>query len=111
MDTAHFIEHLRQDACAFEAAWVEENQRHGRGALVFFLLDKKETAVNELECRYWTLEEIRSLLRDLTVEDEFAFRWIIDCEETGGLPVIILSPGGATGSFDLCFHRLRAVAD
>ncbi len=110
MDVNVLLEHLRQEPTAFAAVWEEEAQQHGRGALVFYPAREEGEGVEGTECEYWTLDEIRSRLRDLGLEDEFPLRWLVECDETRGLPVIIVSPDRQPGFYNLCFHRLSRPA-
>jgi hypothetical protein len=63
-----------------------------------------------MDCEFWTLDDIRSRLRALRVEDEFPLRWLLECDQMNGLPVIIISPDRQPGYYNLCFHRLRRAA-
>ncbi len=111
MNADKLLEQIRRESFVFETAWAEEIRQHGRGALVFLPAEHEEGANGLAECEYWTLGEIRSSLRDLGAEDEFTLRWLLDCENNGGLPVIILAPDAQAGNFNLCFHRLKSVPD
>lgn len=111
MDIDSIVEYIRQDTVLFASAWNEELQRHGRGAIVI-LPPGKESPEEDVKVEFWTVEELRSSLRSLKAEDEFVYRWIRECEEEGGLPVMVLAHHPtAPSSYELVFHRFVAPPD
>ncbi len=111
MDIDDIVDYIRHDAALFASAWNQELRYHGRGAIVI-LSPGTPSGSSDVKVEFWTVDEIRSSLRVLNTEDEFVFRWIHQCEEEGGLPVMVLAPSaGDPGTFDLCFHRFVAPPD
>lgn len=111
MNVDDIVECIRQDTALFASAWNDEFLRFGRGAMVI-LPPQPSVASSGAQLEFWTVDEIRATLRMLRSEDEFAFRWIHQCEEEGGLPVMVLSPDlSAPGSYELCFHRFMATSE
>ncbi len=111
MDVDEIVEYIRHDAALFASAWNEELRRHGRGAIVI-LAPGPAAKSDRVKVEYWTLQEIRTALRELKKEDEFVFRWIHQCEYEGGLPVMVLAPNDKEpGTYELCFHRFLAPPD
>jgi hypothetical protein len=111
MDVDSIVEYIRHDAALFASAWNEELRRHGMGAIVILPPDP-ESPGDDVKVEFWTVEELRASLRSLRAEDEFVYRWIRECEEEGGLPVMVLTPSlGTAGGYDLCFHRFIAPPD
>jgi hypothetical protein len=105
MSVRRLVNLIRGELGTFRNAWKAEADEHGQGALVF-MPKEISSETDGLECMYWTLDEIRSSLRDLQIEDEFAFRWIRGCEERSDLPVIIVAPDKQRGRYNLSFHNL-----
>jgi len=111
IDVDAIVDIIRQDAALFKSAWSEESTRYGSGAIVI-LPSRTSADSGEVECEYWTVDEIRSSLRAIQEEDEFVYRWISRCEQDGGLPVVVLSSDDMNPkSYNLTFHRFTAPAD
>ena len=111
IDIDAIVDCIKHDAALFASAWNDEHRRHGRGAIVV-LSPVAPARGDEVKIEYWTLDEIRASLRCIKAEDEFVYRWILQCEKEGGLPVMILSPDETNpGSYDLRFHRFVVPPD
>lgn len=99
---------LLKVADQYERLWGltrERREEQGIGAIVFMHEDA-EISTNRVECEYWPMGKLRDCLRQLDEYDESIYRWLLQADETDGLPVVVFSPGEHPGTLDLSFHTM-----
>jgi len=86
--------------------WREGFLERGHGVLV---LHQMHTAADDLRSvsEFWTLAEIRSLLREMGYFDEFIYAWLLSVTERDALPALVIGMEPGDNKTKLSFYRIH----
>ncbi len=102
MTRKEILEAVRSGYSEFRHIWLEHKKDYGLGALVF-TTDDLPDALDEVQCEYWTLSELRHYLRRMQEYDEVVYQWLNGAARGKGYPVVIFSQGSDPGCEQIHF--------